>query len=41
MFSGIKQTAKLVNSKLMDLIMNVDDNVTREVTQENEVMKYI
>lgn len=36
---GIKQTAKLVNAKLMELINGLDDNI--DDTKENkEVIKY-
>lgn len=36
---GIKQTAKLVNSTLMELINNVEDNIND--TNENEVIKQV
>lgn len=39
-FLGIKQTAKLVNSTLMELINSVDDNTnnTEEVTPEVKML---
>lgn len=37
---GIKQTAKIVNSKLMELINGLDDNI--DDTKENkEVIKFM
>lgn len=35
---GIKQTAKLVNSTLMELINNVEDNIN-DTKENNEVIK--
>lgn len=35
-FSGIKQTAKLVNSTLMELIQSVEDNIDPVKNEDNK-----